>query len=183
MGAQAPHLLHRPEVVMADPLLLGPAAAFLAATAYATAVAATRAGLAAETFGLPLPGRVRTHLVLGLGSAVSAPWPMPVVATWAAVRGVRGSRAAALTVAVVGSGLLAGVLVEPVSWGRRPAPVSARVTVPLHLAVGAALVAAGVHRLRQPAAAVGGPTGSRVTQVLVPARRRAVARTVLRWKR
>ena len=149
MGAQAPHLLDRPEVVMADPLLLGPAVAFLAATAYATAVAATRPGLAGEMFGLPLPGPVRTHLVLGLGSAVSAPWPMPVVAPWAAARGSRGSRRAALTVTVVGSGLLAGVLVEPVTWGRRPAPASARVTVPLHLAVGAVLVAAGVHRLRQ----------------------------------
>jgi hypothetical protein len=70
---------------MADPLLLGPAALFLASTAYATAVAATKPDLPGEMFGLHLPGQVRTHLALGLGSAISAPWPMPVIATWAAV--------------------------------------------------------------------------------------------------
>lgn len=131
---------------MADPLLLGPAVLFLASTAYATAVAATRPGLQGEMFGLHVPGRVRTHLALGVGSAVSAPWPMPVIAVWAAAR---GSDRAALTVAVVGSGLLAGVLAEPVTWGRRAAPPSARVTIPLHLVVGAAMVAAGSYRLRQ----------------------------------
>ena len=138
---------------MADPLLLGPAALFLAATAYGSAVAATQPGLTGEVFGLHLPGRVRTHLAVGLGSAVSAPWPMPAVALWAAVRGIHGSRRAALAVAVVGSGVLVGVLAEPVTWGRRPASASARVSIPLHLAVGAAMVSAGVYRLWMRAAA------------------------------
>jgi hypothetical protein len=141
---------------MADPLLLGPAALFLASTAYATAVAATKPDLPGEMFGLHLPGQVRTHLALGLGSAISAPWPMPVITTWAAVRGTSGSKWAALTVAVVGSGMLAGVLAEPVTWGRRPAPPSARVTIPIHLAIGAAMVSAGTHRLRQKVAAASG---------------------------
>ena len=139
---------------MPDPLLLGPAALFLATTAYGTAVAATRPGLAGEVFGLQLPGRVRTHLALGLGSAVSAPWPMPVITLWAAVRGAPSSRWSAVTVTVVGSGVLAGTLAEPLTWGRRPAPWSARISIPLHLAVGAALVGAGARRLRQQAGTV-----------------------------
>lgn len=137
---------------MADPLLLGPAALFVAATAYATAVAATEPALPGEPFGLHIPGRVRTHLALGMGSAISAPWPMPAIATWAAVRGTSGSDWAARTVAIVGTCLLAGTLAEPVTWARRPASPMARASIPLHLAIGAAMVSAGTHRLRQHAA-------------------------------
>lgn len=134
---------------MADPLLLAPAALFTVSTAWATAVAATEPDLPGEPFGLRLPGSVRTHLTLGLGSAVSAPWPMPVIATWAALRGVPGSDSAACTVAAVGVGMLAGILAEPVTWGRRPIPATVRGSIPLHLALGVALVSAGTHRLRQ----------------------------------
>ena len=126
---------------MADPLLLGPAALFTASTAYATAVAYTERGLPGEPFSLHVPGKVRTHLALGLGSAISAPWPMPAIATWAAVRGNPGSAWAARTTTVVGTGMLAGILAEPVTWGRRPAPPRARVSIPLHLALGAAMPA------------------------------------------
>lgn len=82
---------------MADPLLLGPAALFVVSTAYATAVAANEPDLPGEPFGFQPPGRVRTNLTLGLGSAISAPWPMAVIATWAAVRGNAGSAWAART--------------------------------------------------------------------------------------
>ena len=139
---------------MGDPLLLGPAALFVASTAYATAVAATESDLPGEPFGLHVPGGVRTHLALGLGSAISAPWPMPAIAMWAAVRGNPGSDWAARTVAIVGIGMLAGTLAEPVTWGRRPASPMARASIPLHLAIGAAMVSAGTHRLRQRAAAL-----------------------------
>lgn len=137
---------------MADPLLLGPAALFAASTVYATAVAASRPDLPGEPFGLRAPGGVRTHLALGLGSAISAPWPMPAIAMWAAVRGDPGSIWAARTTTIVGIGMLAGILSEPATWGRRPAPPMDRVSVPLGLALGAAMVSAGTHRLRQQAA-------------------------------
>ncbi len=139
---------------MADPLLLGPAALFAASTAYATAVAATEPDLPGEPFGLHLPGTVRTHLALGLGSAVSAPWPMPAIAMWAAIRGNPRSAWAARTVAIMGTGMLAGILAEPVTWGRRPAPPRARVSLPLHLAIGAAMASAGTYRLKQQAKAL-----------------------------
>jgi hypothetical protein len=137
---------------MADPLLLGPSAWFAASTVYATAVAARKPDLPGEPFGLRMPGSVRLHLALGLGSAISAPWPMPAIAMWAAVRGEPGSVWAARTTAIVGIGMLAGILSEPGTWGRRPAPPMARVNLTCGLANGAAMVAAGSHRLKQQAA-------------------------------
>lgn len=136
---------------MADPLLLGPAALFAASTAYATAVAYTQPDLPGEPFGLQLPGQVRTHLVLGLGSANSPPWPMPAIAMWAAVRGNPGSAWAARTTTVVGVGIAAGILSEPVTWGRRPDFPMERVNVLVGLAIGAAMVATGTYRLKQQA--------------------------------
>jgi hypothetical protein len=134
---------------MTDPLLLGPAALFAASTAYTTAVAATEPDRPGEPFGLRVPGRVRTHLVIGLGSAISAPWPMPAIAMWAAVRGSPGSAWAARTTTLVGIGILAGILSEPATWGRRPSRPMDRVNVPLGLATGAAMTAAGTYRLRR----------------------------------
>ncbi|SOC53570.1 hypothetical protein [Ornithinimicrobium cerasi] len=134
---------------MADPMLAAPAALFVAVSAYAAAVAVQEPELPGEPLGIHVPGTVRTHLLLGLGSGVSAPWPMPVAAAWAALRGQPGSTGAARTVAGVGTALILGTLVEPVTWGRRPASRRAAATVPLHLLTGVAMVSAGTHRLRQ----------------------------------
>ena len=79
---------------------------------------------------------------------------MPAIAMCAAVRGGPGSAWAARTTAIVGIGMLAGILAEPATWGRRPAPPMDRVNVPLGLALGVAMVSAGTHRLRQQAAAL-----------------------------
>jgi hypothetical protein len=139
---------------MSDPLLIGPTAAFAAVTVYASSVAASEPGLVGEPFGLRAPGRVCTHLAIGLGSAISAPWPMAAVAAWAAARGTKHSAWAARTVGLVGAGVLVGTLAEPVTWGRRRASSMARVCIPLHLALGGSMVAAGVHRLRHQAGSV-----------------------------
>lgn len=138
---------------MVDRLLLGPAALFVASTVYATAVAATEPDLPGEPFGLRIPGRVRTHLALGLGSALVAPWPMPALAMWAALRGNPSSTWAARTTTTIGIGTVSGILSEPATWGRRPTPPMHRGNVALGLAIGAAMVWAGSHRLRQQAAA------------------------------
>jgi hypothetical protein len=134
---------------MTDPLLAAPAALFLAVSAYAAAVSVQEPHLPGEPLGIHVPGQVHTHLLLGLGSGVSAPWPMPVAAAWTAVRARPGSRRAARTVAGIGAALILGTLVEPVTWGRRPASRRAAITVPLHLLTGAAMVSAGSHRLRR----------------------------------
>lgn len=124
----------------------------MASTVYATAVAATEPDLPGEPFGVRVPGRVRTHLALGLGSAIAAPWPMPAIAMWAAVRGDPGSPWAARTTTAIGVGTVAGILSEPATWGRRPTRSVHRVNLALGLAMGAAMVSAGIHRLRQQAA-------------------------------
>lgn len=139
---------------MADPLLMGPAALFLTSTVWTTAVAATRPDLPGEPFGVRVPGPVRTHLALGLGSAVAAPWPMPAIAMWVAVRGDPSSTWAARTTTAIGIGVVAGILSEPATWGRRPPPTH-RANVALGLAIGAAMASAGSYRLRQQAAARG----------------------------
>lgn len=138
---------------MADPLLVGPAALFLTSTVWTTAVAATRPDLPGEPFGVRVPGPVRTHLALGLGSAIAAPWPMPAIAMWAAVRGDPASTLAARTTTAIGLGVVVGILSEPATWGRRPTPPTQRANVALGLAVGAAMASAGAYRLRQQAAA------------------------------
>lgn len=138
---------------MADPLLLGPAALFVTSTVYGTTLAAIHPELPGEPFGLRVPGRVRTHLALGLGSALAAPWPMPAMAMWAALRGDSRSTWAGRITTTIGIGVLSGILSEPATWGRRPTPPMHSVNVALGLAAGAAMVSAGTHRLRQQAAA------------------------------
>jgi hypothetical protein len=134
---------------MPDPLLVAPAALFVAVSGYAAAVSWREPDLPGEPLGIHVPGSVRTHLLLGLGSGIAAPWPMPVAVAWAALRGGPGSAGAARTVAGIGTGLILGTLVEPVTWGRRPASRCAAATIPLHLLAGAAMVSAGTHRLRK----------------------------------
>jgi hypothetical protein len=143
-----PHL----EVFMADRLLLGPAVLFLTSTVYATAVSASEPDLPGEPFGIRIPGQVRTHLALGLGSAIAAPWPLPALAMWAAVRGSPSSTWAARATTIIGVGTISGILSEPATWGRRPTPLNARGNVALGLAVGAAMASVGIHRLRQQSA-------------------------------
>ncbi len=87
----------------ASPDLVG-AAVLGAATAWGSAVS-VRHGLKGEPLGLGVPGSVRIHLLAGLGAGLAAPWPMtPLALRWPRV---------------VGLTLLAGTLVEPVTWGRR----------------------------------------------------------------
>jgi hypothetical protein len=132
---------------MAERFMVGAAALFTASTVFTTAVAAREPDLPGEPLGLHVAGSVRQHLVLGLGSGIAAPWPMPVAASWAAWRAQPASRWPARTVATLGALVLAGTLVEPASWGRRPRSTLAKATVPLHLLCGAALLLAGTRGL------------------------------------
>lgn len=136
---------------MADRVLLSAASLFAASTVFATVVAAREPNLPGEPLGLHVPGRVPVNLALGLGSGVAAPWPMPVIATWAAWRARPGSAGPARTVAALGAMVLAGTLVEPASWGRRPRSSLAKATVPLHLLCGAAMFLAGTRALESTA--------------------------------
>jgi hypothetical protein len=128
---------------MSDRALLGAAAMLAATTVASTVVSLREPQLPDEPFGLRFPGRVPVHLALGLGSGVAVPWPMPVIATVAALRAQPGLAWPRRTCAVLGATVLVGTLAEPASWGLRPRSRSAEAIVPLLLLSGAALFLAG----------------------------------------
>ena len=92
------------------PLVLA-AAAFAASTAFGSVVAA-RENVEGAPFGVRLPISVRIGLLAGWGSGLSAPWPMPVVALIAALR---GGPTAGRICAVIGAGVIVGTAIEPVT--------------------------------------------------------------------
>lgn len=122
--------------------LQGAATLFAAVTAWTTAVA-VREPLPDEPFGIRFPGRVGVHLALGLGSGLAAPWPMPVLALYAAAHADTDRRWPCLLVRWLGATVLIGTLAEPATWGQYPRSWRAVSTVPLHLACAAALLWAG----------------------------------------
>jgi hypothetical protein len=111
------------------------------ATAFG-AVVSVREDVPGEPLGARLPGRVPVHLLLGLGSGLSAPWPMPVGVLVAALRAGRDRAGPIRLGAGVGAGVLAGTLVEPVTWGRRSRGPWVAAAVALNIVSGCALVLA-----------------------------------------
>ena len=116
---------------MTDTALLSAAALLTATTAVSTVVSLREPQLPGEPWGLLDPGRVPVHLALGLGSGVAVPWPMPVIATIAALRARPGLTWPGRTCATIGATVLLGTLAEPASWGLRPRPRPAKALVPV----------------------------------------------------
>jgi hypothetical protein len=117
----------------------------LAAVVHAvTAAYGSRVALREDVLGEPLgispPGRVATHLVAGWGAGVGPPWPMPVAVLTLALR--PGPRAGTVCTGL-GALLLAGQLVEPVAWGRRPSSPAVTRAMAFNLLAGSVLVLAG----------------------------------------
>ena len=115
---------------------------FAAATAVGGAIS-VRQRIPGEPLRIHVPGTVTRHLAVGLGSGLSAPWPMPAATAVAALASGRASAGPRRVAAVVGRMLVAGVLVEPVTWGRRSRSPLVAVSVALNLASAAALIRAG----------------------------------------
>ena len=84
-----------------DRALLAAALGFAGATGY-NSVVAIREQLPGEPLGIRIPLSVSTGILVGWGSAVAAPWPMPVVALLAAGR--RAGRHGAVGPALVCGG-------------------------------------------------------------------------------
>ena len=124
-----------------DRPLLAVAVGYAAAAGHG-ALVALRDDVPGEPLGVRAPGRVATHLVIGWGAGVSAPWPMAVTALALGLRTRPGSGTGTACIAL-GASTLAGQLVEPVAWGRRPSSPAVPRAVALNLAAGAALVLAG----------------------------------------
>ena len=117
MGVIMTDAAERPSSRVSWPLVIA-AAAFAASTAFGSVVAA-RENVEGAPFGVRLPISVRTGLLVGWGSGLSAPWPMPAVALIAALRG--GPRAGRIC-AVIGAGVIVGTAIEPVTKALHHAP-------------------------------------------------------------
>lgn len=122
--------------------MLAASALFTATAAYG-AVVGVREDVPGEPLGWRPPGRVATHVAVGLGCGTMAPWPMPVATTVAAVTAGSSPVRSARTCMAVGATCLVGTLVEPVTWGRRSTSTATSRTTALHLLSGVALVLAG----------------------------------------
>jgi len=131
-----------------DKRMLAAAAFFAVATAANTAIG-FRENVPSEPLGLRIPGtglhdRAARFL---LATGISAPWPMPAAALVAAMSSDPSRRWPTRTVATIGTLLMFGTLVEPVSWGLRSRKPHVLTSIPLNLVSAAALVL----NARQPA--------------------------------
>jgi hypothetical protein len=133
---------------VAERRLMGAVALFVASTAWGAAVS-VREDVLGEPLGWRAPGEVATHLAIGWGSALSAPWPMVAIAFADAVRNDPGRRAGRWC-AVVGVAIFAGVLVEPATWGRRARSRLIASTVVANVLAGALLILAARRAGDQP---------------------------------
>jgi len=125
---------------------LSPAAlVFAGATAY-NSVIAVREDLPGEPLGFGLPLSVATGTLAGWGSAVAAPWPMPVVGLLAARR--RGQDKEEFGPGLICTGLgiagIVGILIEPNTYRAREWAPATRRAVVLHIGACAVLAGAGV---------------------------------------
>ena len=125
--------------------LIAAAVAYLAATAYGSAIAA-RFRIPAEPLGVHVPVSVGRSLAVGLGAGTAIPWLMAVGAAAAAHASGSDARHARVC-SVIGCASFVGTLVEPVTWHRRAWSVSIATTVAANLA------ARGPGRERRSAAA------------------------------
>jgi len=108
-----------------------------------------RQDILGEPLGIRVPGSVAVHLASGWGSALSAPAPMQVAALAAAFSARPGMLWPARTLTGIGVAGLAGILAEPVTWGRRPRSWAVAAMLPLELASVAALIWAGRRTVKQ----------------------------------
>jgi hypothetical protein len=115
MGVIMTDAAERPSSRVSRPLVIA-AAAFAASTVCGSVVAA-RGNVEGAPFGVKLPISVPTGLLVGWGSGLSAPWPMPVVALIAALR---GGQTAGRICAAIGAGVIVGTVIEPVTWSYTP---------------------------------------------------------------
>ena len=128
-----------------------PAAAigFACATGYNSLVA-IREAVPGKPFGVRPPFSVTRGILVGWGSAVAAPWPMPVAAVFAAIRrsGRLGAARAAIVCACIGGAGIVGILIEPNTYTMGSWTPPIRRAVFAHVATSAALAMAGISSLR-----------------------------------
>ena len=130
--------------------LLASALAFACATGY-NSVVSVQASLPGAPLGIQVPLSVRRGILVGWGSAVAAPWPMPVAALVAASRrwGRAGAQRAALLCAGIGTAGIVGILIEPNTYRMRRWTPPVRRAALAHAVTCVALALAGRSRHRR----------------------------------
>lgn len=126
---------------MKERLLLAGSALFALSTAWAAAVS-LHADIPSRPLGLHLRGSTREQLVRGLGTGLSAPWPMVAMTTTEALLAGRARRPGLVSVAV-GCALLARTMAQPVTWRRHHRSRWIESALIMNLASGAVLICAG----------------------------------------
>jgi hypothetical protein len=121
------------------------AVAFALTSVYTTVVSA-RERLPGRPLGIGVPLSVPVGLLFGWGSAVAAPWPMPVGALVAARRASHpeiGARAS-LACALIGIGGVLGLLMEPNTFDVRAHSRANRLAIVTGFLTTGALASAGL---------------------------------------
>ena len=145
--AQGDAILSRTRELHSTRALQCAAIGFACATAYNSAVA-IRENLPGEPLGIGVPLSVPSAILLGWGSAVAAPWSMPLLGLLAATRKPQNGAGNGSGMVCAGLGVagIVGILLEPNTYRVRTWARSTRRAVVLHLGTCATLVGAGVWR-------------------------------------
>lgn len=131
-----------------DGALRAAALGFACATGY-NSVVAIRENLPGEPLGIRIPLSVSTGLLVGWGSAVAAPWPIPVVALVAAARSRQsGTAGPALVCLGLGVAGIVGILIEPNTYKAKCWTPTTRRAVVAHVVSCVALAGAGIWHVR-----------------------------------
>lgn len=141
MSAAGPGVRERVEP---DRVLVAASWAFAGASVFGSAVS-VRHDLPGQPFGVRIPLSVPTGLLVGWGSGVGAPWPMPVTALAAAVSAGRTppSGLPGAVCMTLGLGCIAGTLVEPVTYRPESWAPDVRAAIALNVVASIVLAAAG----------------------------------------
>jgi hypothetical protein len=133
------------------------AAVAFAITSVYTSIVSVRGRLDGRPLGVRIGVSVPRGLLLGWGSAVAAPWPMPVGALLLATRVGRGDRTAraALGCAAIGVAGVIGLLLEPNTYGVRAHSRDNQLAVAAGFVTTGMLAVTGLRRWREAAAGRG----------------------------
>jgi hypothetical protein len=134
-----------------DRALRAAALGFACATGYNSLVA-VRENLPGEPLGIRIPLSVGTGTLAGWGSAVAAPWPMPVIGLMAAARQSRrdGGVGPALVCAGLGIAGTVGILIEPNTYDMKSWTPATRRAVLAHVATSVTLAGVAIWQLTHP---------------------------------
>jgi hypothetical protein len=131
-----------------DRALRAAALAFAGATGY-NSVVAIRQHVPGEPLRIRIPLQVSTGILIGWGSAIAAPWPMPVLGLIAARRALRETTIRpALACAGIGIAGIVGILIEPNTYNPKTWTPAIRRAIAAHVATSATLTWTGIRHLK-----------------------------------